>query len=511
MLNRNKSSLLNAVVSLSGMFIVMLSNLILIRLIIYNYGSDANGIMSTVTQTISMLTIVEAGMTMAINVSLYKPYVNQQNDNIERILAAANKIFYVIGLSFLIIGFIFSWFYPYFVKSDIPISIIRFIFIANIIPYAINYAFTTKYRIMFQVAQKEYIVNIINYTFTLISLLANYLVIVLDGSLIVLSLSTMIVSIIRCFIIYIPYKRMFGYLDTKKKEPNYNAARGSWDVITQRITAVVYSSMPVVFISTFVSTSMASVYTVYAAVFGIIKQVTYVFINAPQQGFGQLLAQRGPKALIFPFKSYQLLSVMVLNSLLTTASILVIPFVELYTDGVTDINYLNVSLVFLLIVITYLEIIHIPSGIVINISRKFKVSRNIQLISTAFMIVIGIIGGYFWGMVGILLGKVFCNIMLSILEIRYTYKYILRTSIMWFLKVLFVNLIISTLIYVVCSNINILIDNYYMFIFSGIIYLMIALLLVLLVNYLFFKENVIDLSHRLLKVLLPNLKKLCKL
>lgn len=496
-MERNKSSLYNAIVSFFGMILIMITNLILIRLILINYGSDANGILSTVTQTVTLLTLIEAGMTLAINVSLYKPYINEDKEKLEAILLAATRVFYLVGIIFLIIGILFSVVYPFFVKSEIPMSTITLIYLFNIIPMAINYGLTTKYRIMLQVAQKEYIVNIITHSCNLLTFIANFLVIFLGGSLIHLCISTMVVGIIRCLLIYIPYKKYFSHINTKYSKPDYTAIKGSWDVLFQRITSAIYSAMPIIFISVFVNTSMASVYMVYASVFSIIKQATYSFIHAPQQGFGHLLAEKGSRYLIRPFNEYQLIVVIVLNCLLATATVLILPFIELYTSGITDVEYYNWNLVIIFILITCLEIIHVPSGILINLSRNFRASRNIQIVACLSMIIFGYIGGTMMGMIGILIGKLICNIVLVLLEIWYAHRFVLKIKTTWYIKILTLNVCVFLLCFITNNYINMTIVNYADFIMAGSVYLLITCILVFAVNYLFYKSELNNIFNRI--------------
>lgn len=501
-MERNKSSFYNAIISMIGMFLTMGVNLIVVRLTISNYGSDANGITSTVTQVISMITLVEAGMTLAINTYLYRPFADNDKTRIEEILSATNNVFHLIGIIFLAIGLAFSFVYPRFIKSELPLPIIISIFVMNIIPQAFNYFFITKYRLMLQVAQKEYIINLITYGSNMISYIASILVIIAKGSLLDLCLITMVVSTIRNALIFIPYKRYFKDLNFKKAKPDYRATRGSGDVMIQRITSTFYSSIPIIFISTFVSASMVSVYAVYASVFGLIKQVSYVFVNSPQHAFGQLYNEKGSEGVLNTFNSYQLMVIMVLTTLLSTGIILISPFIKLYTYGVSDIQYTNNIFIILFTLITWLEIIHIPSGIMINISRKFKLSRDIQIVACVAMILIGFVGGKIWGVFGVLLGKLICNVLLAILEIWYSHRLVLKTSVKYYFNVLLVNSVLCLLIAMVgIMYIPININNYTIFFIAGIFFVFINGIVTFFVNYLIFKIQVKDLINRVMRVL----------
>ena len=68
----------NIVTGFGGQLIAIVLGLIVPRLLITNYGSDVNGLLSTVTQIFTYMALLEAGIGQAAKNALYKP-INEKN------------------------------------------------------------------------------------------------------------------------------------------------------------------------------------------------------------------------------------------------------------------------------------------------------------------------------------------------------------------------------------------------------------------------------------------------
>ena len=127
-MQKTKSSIYNAVVTLISTALSSLLALISTNLILKNYGSDFNGVVATVNQLMNVLMLVEGGFTLAINVALFKYYVKDNQKEVNQILVASNNRFTKIGILFLIIGGIVTVVYPIFIKSELDYITILLIF-----------------------------------------------------------------------------------------------------------------------------------------------------------------------------------------------------------------------------------------------------------------------------------------------------------------------------------------------------------------------------------------------
>lgn len=486
--SRTKSSILNAIVMITNTAVLSILALVSTNLILKNYGSDFNGVVATANQFVNLLLIIEGGFTTAINVALFKPYVKNDTKKINAIMSAAKKTFLKIGLIFLIVGIIVSLVYPLFIKSNLDYFTIFLIFVMVMIGTAYNLMFLMKSQIMFQVSQREYV-----YTFfgIIINTLSSLLTIILaynKVNMLIIRFFILFFVIVNGIVLYILYKKHFGSINTDVK-PDYKSIKGTKDIMIQKFTSVVYLSAPLLFISTFISTKMSSVYAVYSSIYNIIKNFLSSMIAAPVNGFGQLLSEGKKESVYKKFQLYEYIVILVAAILISSALSVIIPFIKLYTATIKDINYANFVIATMLAIIVFLEVIHIPSGNIINVTGNFKVARKIQTVASVLLVVLLFIGGLFFEIYGILIATIITNLVLAYLEIHYVHTKIFLSNIKNFLYEMFVNVLLVIVLVFIVQMIGININSYFGFILAGVLVLISNSIIILLVNYILFNDR----------------------
>lgn len=495
-MNKGEKSIYTAITSIVYTVIYGLLSLVVIRLVIKHYGSDFNGINSSASQFVGVLLILEGGFAMAINVALFKPIATKDIERINSILSAAKRIFTKVGLAVLIIGIPTSLGYSFLVKSSLPWYISTLTFIMVVIPTAFNLAYATKYIILLQTEQREYILNSIKIATIALSQGVIIIVIYLEGHMLLVRFATMVGAIISSVLIALACRKRYKYLDLNKV-PDYTSIKGTKDVLAQRVTGMIYGTIPILFISATVGTMYASVYAVYSGVFMLLKNVISAFTGAPRMGFGQLIAERDKNYVNEVFKQYEFIVILSMFCFLSVTVVLIMPFIKLYTEGVSDINYLNWSIAGLFIGTSFFEIIHLPSGNILNMAGKFKRSRNIQIVAAIVLIISMVIGNYFFGFYGIL-GAVFITaVLLAFLEITYIHNVYFVKGGLASLRGLVPNFIISLLLILLEISILPDIQGYLKFALIGIILVLINGSVLVAFNYLINKPLMINLSRRL--------------
>lgn len=497
--DRTKSSLLNAITMVMQTGIISLLSLISTNLILKNYGSDFNGVVATASQFINLLLIVEGGFSLAINVALFKPYVDNDVDKINAIMSASKNTFLKIGFLFFILGFGVSLIYPLFIKSNLDYLTIFLTFLMVISATAFNLLFVIKSQILFQVGQKEYTYTFWGAIINLLSSLTTIILVSLKVNMLLVRVSIFFYSIINGIMIILLYKKYFPYVNTKVK-PDYSKIKGTKDIMVQKLTSVVYLSTPLLYISTFISTKMSSVYSVYYSIYNIIKMFLTSMLTAPINGFGQLLANSKLEHVYRKFKTYEYIVILAATVLLSSVLVVILPFISLYTRSITDINYIDQAIAILLAAILFLEVIHIPAGNIINISGNFKVARNIQIIACILLVTSLGIFGYLFGIYGILIGTVITNIVLATLEIWYTHTHIFKSNLKDFFKKLIVNLCLLLLVVTIGNKVLPELNNYIMFFVFGFITLIITFSIVIGVNSIVFKQDLLELKTLVLEM-----------
>ena len=97
---RSKKALTNIVTSLLQQLITIICGFIVPKLIIQNFGSDINGLISSITQFLAYITLLESGIGPVIKSVLYKPIAKKDKTTIEKILKSSEKFFKTISKIF---------------------------------------------------------------------------------------------------------------------------------------------------------------------------------------------------------------------------------------------------------------------------------------------------------------------------------------------------------------------------------------------------------------------------
>ena len=497
MQNRNKLSLLNAITALTMTLVNGLLGIVVTRFVIDQYGSDFNGLNSTANQIINVLLIIEGGFTMASNVALFAPLTQGDYPLANGILSATRNKFKKVGIIFFLVGIAVAVVYGLVANSGLPEEFIFTVILMTIAPAAFNLYYATTYRVLLQTQQKEYVINIITICTIGLGHLANIVMISCGGPMWMVRFITMVFAFANSIMIAGYVKKKTPYLNLKQ-EPRAEMIQGTGDVMVQKVTGVIYNSAPIVFLSISATggTALASVYAVYNNVFTMIKSLLHSVIDAPRLSFGQMLTERKKSDVWQAFAQYEFAAFAAVFVLLTSCCVLILPFVSLYTDGITDINYYDVKIALLMVGISALEMLHIPSGHMINMAGKFRVSRNFQLIACTVLVIGMAVGGAVWGIYGMLMAILLVAVLLCILEMGYIHTRFFEKKLGALLRLMLPLVIAGVTACYFEMQIPVNIDGYLKFIAYGIIFAGINGIIAVAVGLLFNRKELLALLKR---------------
>lgn len=458
-LDRGKISVLNAATAVMLTLANGLLGIIVMRFVLEAYGSDFNGLNSTANQIVNVLMVIEGGFTLASNVALFAPLTKNDIKLVNGILCATRKRFHLIGAIFFGVGILASIGYSFVVNSSLSQELIITIMVMAVVPPAFNLFFASTYRVLLQAQQKEYVISIISIITVSLGHLTNIVVVLGGCPMWSVRLVTMVCALANSLIVVLYVRRHNTFIDLGA-DARMDQIKGTADVMAQRITGVIYNSAPIVFLSVSPvgGTILASVYAVYNSVFQLVKSLLNGVIDAPRQSIGQLLAERDRQEVWGVFRQYELIACMAVFTLVVVVAVLILPFVNLYTDGINDANYNNPAIALLMIAIAVFEMVHIPSGHLINMAGEFKISKRFQVASCIVLLITMPIGGIVGGIYGMLTSVLIVAILLAILEIGYVhcffFKHRLSSFFRLFLPLLFGGMLVAYLEVFFFSNMS---------------------------------------------------------
>ena len=115
---KSKQALKNIFSVILMQLAMAVSGFILPHFFITVYGSAINGMISSVTQFLSYLSLVEAGISAASVLGLYVPLANGDIDERNRMLSYTKKFYFHSGILYTLLLAILMVVYPIIVKGQ---------------------------------------------------------------------------------------------------------------------------------------------------------------------------------------------------------------------------------------------------------------------------------------------------------------------------------------------------------------------------------------------------------
>lgn len=485
---RSKKAIYNISTSLISQIVIILYGFIVPKIIITNYGSNVNGLISSITQFLAYITLLESGFAPVVKSILYKPIANKNKQEIENILKSAEKFFRNIAKVFIVYIIILSIFYPFLAKSDFNnVYTISLIIIISLSTFA-EYFFGLTYRIYLQSEQKNYIISIIQIISYLLSIASIVICAKLNVSIHLIKLISGIMFGLRPILQNIYVKKKYN-INLKTADKNYKI-KNKWDGLAQHIASVIHDNTDVFVLTIFSNFIEVSVYSVYYMIVKGIKKIVYIFTSGIEESFGDMLAKKERENLIIKFGMYETIF-FTLSTIIFSASIVLInPFVSVYTKNITDANYVRYLFGYLIVISEYICVIRNPYISLTYAAGHFKETRVGAWVECVTNIVISIILVYKFGLVGVAIGTIIAMTIRTIEFIIHSNNNILERSIsVCAKKILF--LFFETFLIVFISKYLPYVGNvnYLNWIINALMVFVISCIIVLPINIIFYKKD----------------------
>ena len=485
---RSKRALYNICTNLLLQICTIIYGFIVPIIIIKKYGSNVNGLVSSITQFLAYITLLESGFGPVIKATLYKPIAQKNKDEIQNILKASEKYFKKISFVFLGYILLLCIFYPLIINSNFDFMFtVSLIIIISISTFS-EYYFGITYRIYLQAEQKTYIVSLIQIFSYILSIAVIIIFSLLNSSIQVIKLASGLVFVLRPIIQNIYVKRKYN-INLKNVEGNYEI-KNKWDGLAQHIAAVIHGNTDITILTFFCTLSEISVYSVYSLVVKGIKALIQSFTNGIDASFGDMIAKNEMSNLNKKFETYEVILFIIITVTFSCGLLLITPFISIYTKGINDADYNRIFFGYLIVISEYIWAIRLPYSSLILAAGHFKETKKGAWVECMTNIVVSIILVYRYGIIGVIIGTIIAMLIRTCEFIYYANKYILKRSVMSSIKkivLILVETLIIVLIYKIIPQIEY--SNYMNWIINASVIGIISLIIVIAINYAFYKKS----------------------
>ena len=496
-MGRTKSFVYNCVTTSLLQICVTLVGVVLPRVILKFYGSEINGLVSSLTQFINYFNLVEAGLASAAVYALYKPLADKNKETISEVVSTTKKFYFKAGYIFVGLVISLAVIYPYILNNAVLDN--YEIFILTIILGAsgfLDFFTLAKYRALLTADQKLYIISIAS----IIYYILNTIIIVVLASLGLDIITTRFIALfailMRSIILKVYVNKKYKYIDYKYKTNN-KLLNKRWDALYLQILGSIQTGAPVVILTICQSLTTVSIYTIYNMIIGGINGILSIFSNGLAASFGDIIIRKEENTLKKATRDFEYMYYNVITVIYSVAFITIMPFVALYTTGISDANYYLPIVGALFVINGFLYNLKTPQGMLVISAGMYKETRKQSTIQGLIILVLGFTLAPFLGIVGVLIASIVSNIYRDIDLLIFIPKKLTHLPIRETLKKQIKSIILAISIIVTCYIIKFDINSYFDWFVFAILCCIIALIEVATFDLIFCKKDLKNILDRI--------------
>lgn len=483
-----KKSVGNILTGLISQLITLALGIITPRLFLVNLGSEANGLLNSISQILVYVSLLEAGVGTASLQALYGPVATEDKASINAILAATSRFYKRTGRVYLLVVLALTVLFPLTIQSSLPRSDIMLVVFLSGMPGAVSYYFQGKFRLLLQAEGKSYILTNLSTIFTVLASLSKIILLLAGFNVVALQAMYLAFSLIQTALIVLYMKRHYKWLDLSV-QPNFDAISQSKNVMLHQVTGLIFSNTDILVLTYACGLSTVSVYAMYTLLFGMISTMIGHF-----GGVNFILGQTfhaDRQRYLKLHDLYEVFNMTLTFCLYCIANIFILPFLSIYTAGVFDVTYVDKYLPYLFIATYLLSNGRSSSSQAITFAQHFKQVQGRAVLETIINLIVSLIGVNYLGIYGVLLGTIAALLYRTNDMILYANRKILHRSPWITYRRWLLNLALFVVVTVAAKYIFsfIPLDTYWQIIFWAVICCIVIIPLFFVVVSIFDRET----------------------
>lgn len=499
---RRKTKLfLNTGTSLLHQLISIICGFVLPHVLLVTYGSAVNGLVSSITQFLGFISLCELGVGAVVQSALYKPLAENDADGISRISISSERFFRKIAYILLAYTVILMLVYPLKTLEKFDYGYTMLLVLVMSVSIFAQYYFGITYRLILTADQLGFI-HLIVHSVTLILNTIFCVFLARKGvSIHFLKLTTSLIFLLQpiCISLIAKHRYKIDRNIVLKEEP----IKQKWNGLAQHIAAVVLTNTDTVVLTLFSTLENVSIYSVYNLIVSGVKEIIRSLTNGIQALFGNMLAKREIEKLNSTFDFFEWFIHTSVTIVFSATAILIIPFVSIYTKGVTDVDYIVPAFAYLIVMATAAYCLRLPYNMVVLAAGHYKQTQWSAIVEATLNIVVSILSVFQFGLIGVSVGTLIAMLYRTCYFANYLNKNIMYRNIWIFVKHLLVDVLIASLIALVYSCIGdcfVMGDtNYIEWLILAIKVCCVCVLISAVVNTIFYSNYIKKIIHGAIK------------
>lgn len=494
MSERVSKSIKNAEVNLFFYFLAIFLAFFSRKIFLECLGAEFIGLNGTLSNILGYLNLAELGIGGSIGYLLYKPLQQHNKIEISEILSVFGYLYNWIGGIILGAGIVISLFFPLiFDNTTLGLGIVYFSFYSilgsSLIGYFINYR-----QILLSADQKNYLVAIYTQSANLIKTLLQIYLAYYYKNLYIWVAIEFLFGIVGCIILNWKINKEYSWLKTDKTKGHTllkkypSIMTYTRQIFIHKIKDFLIYRSDELFIFLFVSLKMVAFYGNYTIVATKIGQLFTSVLGGMEASIGNLVAEGNKNNILKVFWEITTIRHFVAGFLCFSIYHFIEPLICLWLGP----EYILSREILILLVLSIYIGTSRGSVDMFNATHGLFADTWTAWLELFMTIVITLVGGYFWGIAGILLNKVITTALIGLLwKPYYLFHSGLHLNYTIYWKGASRNFIVSIISFIVAhillGKISMSLNNYLELLYFGFIGIFIYLAINLFLIYLFCK------------------------
>lgn len=412
--SRVKKSLLNARVNLIFYFLTLILSFFSRKIFLDTLGADFVGLTGTLQNLLGFLNLAELGISTAIGYVLYKPLFEHDEEKITEIISVFGYLYRWIGFIILGAGLVLACFLPLiFPNTQFEMGIIFFAYFAFLASSLIGY-FANYKQTLLGADQKNYVVTAYFQTATIIKTLIQMASAYYTGNYYLWVAIELTFGIIYSFILNWKINQVYPWLRSEvrlgkqlfKKYPE--VMKYTKQLFVHQIASFVQFQTTPFLTYAFVSLQMVAYYGNYTIIVEKVNSLLVNFWGSVSASIGNLISEGNNKRSVGVFWELIALRFFVGGICAFAMYILFSPFISLWLGS----QYILSEDILLLIIVNFFI------GVTHQVIKQFLYGYGLfsdvwaPIVEAVIFISVALLGGYSFGLRGILLGGVISQLII---------------------------------------------------------------------------------------------------
>lgn len=363
----------NSISTLANQLVTMICGILIPRMMIGAFGSALYGATTSIAQFLSYISLLESGIGRAARSALYRPLAKKDMENVANVYYAIRRFFLGVAIIFILYTIVLAYFY--FDIADLQGVTREYLFFLVIVislSTVIDYLCGISNQTLLNADQSKYITNSAIIVTRILNTLLVLLLIHLGSGLIAVKLGSSLIIIIRPLFLSWYVNRKYSFKEIPHKKV---ALPQKWSGMAQHIAYFIHSNTDIMLLTVFSDLRLVAVYAIYSLIITSVRNLIFSMVGGMEAILGDMFAHGEQQALTKRYRKYQFITGMATLILMGVTGVMIVPFVSLYTRGVTDANYIQPLFALILTIAEAIDCLALPCSTIPVSANQLKQSQ----------------------------------------------------------------------------------------------------------------------------------------